>query len=896
MLLADILALLHDGTTLLLPNALAARGLRAAFDAEQRRLQRTTWQPAAALSWQQWTTTLWSELIVSGHEMRLLLNAAQEHALWVEVIADDPGHSSLASADALATLAHSAWQLAAAHNATPQLRASATTHDSRIFAAWAEEFSQRCATRSYLSAAQLHHALHLHTLSGNIAAPTGLHLLGFDDITPSQQLLLNTLRERGTAITLHTPTTDAPKHHTSLIAANEREELLVATHHILDLLRTNPSARVAVLVPDLAADRAELESVLRATLTPELQSIQADLSSAPWEFASGPPLASLPVVADVLSLAHMALHPQPLAGITTLLLSPYLGDANRPDAAALFDANTLRQQTLLRPELDLTALVMLDRNATLPWLRRVQLFLQREDLTKPRTCADWMQMLRGLASAANWPGPRALNASDFAATAAFDGLLDLVSTLDFAGRRVTFAAALAALERHAQTTPFAPSLTYANIQILSPADAEGSIFDAVIFLRCTDANWPPAPRPNPLLSWQLQRSLNMPGTDPALTTERTRRLTLGLLQCTPSVLFTSAAENADGQLRPSPLITELIQQGIVILSLPKGKDLLLRSMDEPVAYDLVPDTDAVPPLPQTEVHGGANLLKLQAACGFRAFAQLRLHSKELDTIDLGFDAPESGRRLHTALQLFWKQVKSQENLRALPTEVRDNILRDCIQGSLAQHLHPNGAWDSSFLAMQQQRLFTLLNAWLATELQRGPFTVLDSEQKQQIPIGPLVLDVRIDRIDSVATSAGEGFVLVDYKTGNSGHPSEWSDERGRPDEPQLPLYTLIDADDQLKGLAFAKIVAGDMKWLGYQAEDGILPASRVNQVVNLGDAVAEWRSTLEQLAYDFANGHAAVDPKEYPTTCTRCPQRILCRLDATTLYAAAEAESEASDG
>jgi RecB family exonuclease len=198
--------------------------------------------------------------------------------------------------------------------------------------------------------------------------------------------------------------------------------------------------------------------------------------------------------------------------------------------------------------------------------------------------------------------------------------------------------------------------------------------------------------------------------------------------------------------------------------------------------------------------------------------------------------------------------------------------------------------------MQQQRLFTLLNAWLDTELQRGPFTVLDSEQKQQIPVGPLTLDVRIDRIDSVTTSTGEGFVLVDYKTGFSGHPSEWDDEDGRPDEPQLPLYTLLDADDQLKGLAFAKVVAGDMKWLGYQAEDGILPPSRVNQVVNLTDTVAEWRHMLEHLAYDFANGHAAVDPKDYSTTCVHCPQRILCRLGPATLDAIADEEPEVIDG
>jgi RecB family exonuclease len=318
----------------------------------------------------------------------------------------------------------------------------------------------------------------------------------------------------------------------------------------------------------------------------------------------------------------------------------------------------------------------------------------------------------------------------------------------------------------------------------------------------------------------------------------------------------------------------------------------------PILYDLVPDSDPLPPLPHPEVRGGARVLQLQAACGFRAFAELRLSSKDLETIHLGFDAPESGRRLHTALQLFWRQVKSQENLHSLSAEDRDRILRDSISQSLAQHLHPNGAWDASFLAMQQQRLFVLLRAWLETELQRGPFTVLDSEQQQQVQVGPLTLDVRLDRIDSVYTASGEGFVLVDYKTGLSGNPKDWLDEHGRPDEPQLPLYTLLDADDQLKGLAFAKVVAGEMKWLGYQAEEGILPKSKVNQVVDLTAAVAGWRETLEGLAYDFASGHAVVDPKKYPATCKHCSQRILCRLDPLGLGAwdSEEDDTEALDG
>ena len=52
-----------------------------------------------------------------------------------------------------------------------------------------------------------------------------------------------------------------------------------------------------------------------------------------------------------------------------------------------------------------------------------------------------------------------------------------------------------------------------------------------------------------------------------------------------------------------------------------------------------------------------------------------------------------------------------------------------------------------------------------------------------------------------------------------------------------------------------------------------------------------WRATLEQLATDFAAGGARVGPKEYPTTCTFCDQRMLCRLNPEVLEAEAEEEA-----
>jgi ATP-dependent helicase/nuclease subunit B len=889
---SELMAELDCGKTLLLPNARAARELRSAFDTRQRTLGHSAWEPANALSWSQWTTSLWSELIVSGTETRLLLNAAQEHSLWLEVITEgvteDATNSTLASAESLADLAQSAWQLAATYNATASLRSSATTNDTRIFAAWAEAFSQRCATRSYLSAALLDQALSLHLQRGNIPSQPSLHLVGFSEIKPSQQLVRNALQQRNTEILHHdliaTPT---EPFHASVVAPTEREELTLAAHFILNLLRNQPSARIAVLLPDLAADRSPLEDVLRETLAPELQSIRADLSSTPWETSGGAPLSSLTLIADALDLARWTDHTLPLTRVSSLLLSPYLGDFAERDASAIFDTHTLRQARLLRPEIDIPALLQLANYAQnrqnqplLTWLRNTHSFLQREDLKKPRTYADWMAFIRSLTTAANWPGTRALNATEFAATVAWDGVLDLVSTLDFSGRRISFATAVEALERQTQTTLFTPPSTNAQVQIMSVAEAEASLFDAVLFLRATDANWPASARTNPLLSWQLQRERNMPGADPVLTAQRAQNFTTALLQRTPTVLFTSAASNADGPLRLSPLLADLHQ-------IEPTKICALADVQSSETYDLVPDDAPIPPLPTSEVHGGANLLKLQAACGFLAFAQLRLNATEPGDSDLGLDAAEGGSLLHAVMQHLWTAIHTQQELAALSQHERTELLQYSIDQALAdESLHPTSGWDNAYLTLLRERLYRLLLPWLDVELQREPFTVVDTERKETIAVGPLTLTVRIDRIDKVAN----GTLLIDYKTGSVASPAQWKGTR--PDEPQLPLYTFLLEPDELQGIAFGRLRAGEeMKYTGLQTAKGIFSDTRARDVEDLTFLQQEWRTILAALAEDFAAGKADVRPKSYAINCKHCAQRLLCRLDPATLTPASEDEA-----
>jgi RecB family exonuclease len=217
----------------------------------------------------------------------------------------------------------------------------------------------------------------------------------------------------------------------------------------------------------------------------------------------------------------------------------------------------------------------------------------------------------------------------------------------------------------------------------------------------------------------------------------------------------------------------------------------------------------------------------------------------------------------------------------MTTEERDGVLEWCLTEALKKTEEVSATpWDAAYMQVQRDRLRRLLDWWLELEEERAlPFEVkLSEEEFRNVPVGPLLLSVRVDRVDKVAG----GEVLIDYKTGHA-TPNDWLTER--PDAPQLPLYAILSEADRLKGVAFGLVRAGEGRDLkGYAVDEGVLPKlTRLKEAATLGEQVNRWREVLVKLAEEFYAGDARVRPKQYPATCEHCGQRVLCRLDVSLL-------------
>ncbi len=872
-----ILASIARGQTILTANQRAARSLRFGYNQQQQSTGASLWAPPDIFSLDTWLATQHHRLTLAGHETRLLLNPTQQHALWRDIIKADPAVSGLRSLDSLADMAAEAWALLHSYVGASRLRECNVSTDTRAFQRWAETFTRTAVRGHYLTAADLPAAIGVALADGALDLPAaGLALINFDTLLPAYAQLFEDIRRAGYEV--DSVSTTIPSAGSVTTAPDDASELRAAALWSRDVLADNPSASIAIVVPNLGDRRAQIDRAFAEMLPP-----------GSYEFSLGQPLAETAPAAVALDLLRWTTEPLTLDAITNLLLSPFFGSPTPEQAiaAAEFDAFELRQTLLLRPELTLEqALNLARRTQRAPHLKSLVGFLgaPRLDLetweVKPHT--HWADQFRALLEAAHWTAATNRDSLAFQTRRRFDSALDELATLDFRGEKIDGSTALQTLIRICRNAIFAPESSHAPIQILGPLEPGGTTFDALWFLSADDQSWPQPVAQNPLLPWHLQRDLGIPAAIPERAAALAQKLTARLAHTAPEVVFSYAQHSSDGQRRLSPLLRELA--------------LTPRSYGADPAHDPLPlalfaDTEALPPLPPGVTAGGARILELQAQCSFRAFAEIRLHSTQPDSQDLGLDASERGIQVHKIMQLFWDHVQSQKNLRDMTIAQRTEILDDAIEAAIARAASAaQTPWEDAYLDVQRRRLRLLLQPWLDFELKRPAFSVRQQEDRRIAQIGPLSIDFRIDRIDE--TQGGP--LILDYKTGLAS-PSQWKSDR--PDAPQLPLYAVLSPEaESLGGVAFVLLRAGDdLALKGLAAGSAVLDSPGRMEFATLQEQLEDWHRILTSLAEAFATNDPVANPKSYPRTCQYCSQRILCRLDPATLTID-EDETEALDG
>ncbi len=880
-----------------------ARSVMAGRAAEMEARGARAWERPTVLPWQAWLRELFDESLVTGAEERCLLSPVAEALLWDSVVAESAETSDLPLIHVRGATrsVQEAWRLLCEWVLDPQVLQGQGAEEARWLRVLTADFLARCEHLKVLDGSQLSGVLAHGLETGALRVPEQLSLVGFDELTPAQDRLLDVLRGLGARVERPEPSPVRAGSVVRVALADAQAEIRCAVDWAVGRAAARPAERVALVVPRLAEYRAAILARLEDLLEPARLLSAARPRRALYNVSLGSPLADAPLAHDALAWWRLAAGtPQPLESLSLLLRSPFCEGAEvERDARALLDGDLRRRA---RPQMTLSAWKALCRRrakaSSRPadgWVRLLERFTARAERLRAgrRKGAEWRGLLRDLLDAVGWPGQRGLDSDEHQQVEALGSVLDAMSGLD-AVRPGGFAYSevLSRVERSLRETLFQPeSAPDAPIQVMGPLEAAGQVFDGLWVLGLDEAHWPVPAHPNPFLSYALQRDRGMPHASPARELEYTRRLTARLLGSGREVVVSHPLREGDAECAPSPLIAGISQAGLTDLdrSLDPSDSLAARlAIGSLERFD---DEQGPALTTPADVPGGSAVLGDQSACPFRAFARHRLGADAPEAVEPGLDAASFGSLVHGIMELVWGELGGSARLAALAADECSRIVEAAVDTSLAtwRDRLPD-VLTPGFNRLLRERLIALVGEWLEIEGQRAPFKVVAREQFEKVHLAGLSLGVRVDRIDELEDGSR---IVLDYKTGKSASAQSW--DQDRLEESQLPLYT-VAVEGALGGLALAKVRRDDHRGFeGVAAASGLLPAKGVKVVDGgprgMAERVERWRTQLQSLAVAFASGVATVDPLK--GACDYCGLDLLCRRRELEQAAGADGEEEA---
>lgn len=875
----------NPDTLLLTANNRLARIFAAQYNAQQIASGKTAWPSANILPLAAWLQQSWQEAtdVWTDGPIPRLLNPVQEYTLWERIVrAAELAGDTTANPATLARLAQQAWQLQQAWRiALPD--GILSTLDAQQYTQWAHSYRDRCKQENWLDTSRLPDSISAKIRSGAIVAPKHIFLAGFETITPQTRELFATLEAAGCTINIIAPP-NLISQPLRLQATAPPEEIRAAASWARARLEKNPAARIGVVVPDLSVRRNQIQRIFDEVLSPEklLPGGFAADQRRPFNISQGIPLLQYPLITAAFHLLSLKQHALETSVWSALIRSPFIAGAE-----AEFNSRSLCDYALCDTRAYTATLATVQRiagNQSRPQHspRLADLLGELQTafgaLPKFSSAREWARIFSNLLETAGWPGERSLSSEEFQLVKSWRDLLDQFIGTDAIASKLDYQQAISMLRSLAAEQQFQPEAFNEPVQVLGVYEALGQAFDHVWLMGFDDGAWPLRARPNPFLPLAAQIAVGIPQASVEGALQFARQATQHLLAASPEVIASHSSQDNDQALRPSALIETIpLTTAEEISALPVAP--LYQTIQQSSLTEKLTDDYLAPPLSPNQFRGGTALFKHQAACPFRAFAQVRLNAQAWPTPRIGLDAAERGQILHKAMEALWLTLETQSRLLALDDAALAQHVLDAVTHALDHWQQKNNQFlPKRFKAMELQRLQILIGDWLALEKQRLPFSVIAREAEALLSLSGLTIHLRPDRIDRLPDGS---LAIMDYKTGNPGS-LPWKDESGRPDEPQLPLYALA-SEQAVSALLFGKIKTGDSALIGIAESPITTDTKSAPFKITLTEAqqtmeqrIASWRTDLTQLAQGFRAGDARVDPKK-STTCQYCHLAGLCR-------------------
>lgn len=682
--------------------------------------------------------------------------------------------------------------------------------------------------------------------------PKQICLRGFNELIPVYDTLFTKLSAYGVEITYDSLTENGAK--VSRIGLKDSDdEIKVCGQWLVDNIDDEKIDSIGIVIPDLSERRDYISNFFAGICQQSMINI-----SAPK------PLASFGVINTALNILNLTTKIINYEDFSAILRSPFIAQSNEVNSNSRLD-RLLRDRVEAKCSLQQILQYIPDEHNLHAKLTVFSNKLGSSD--SKHEPIFWAKHIQELLNSLGWPGSGLrtnvdnLNKTQADLLSCWQDLLTEYCSLVTVLPKHSFAKAIQYIWRLAKETPFLPAESgKTKVHILGLLEAEGLFFDKLWVCGMSREQWPKLVSPNPFIPREIQRAYDLPHNCAERELIMARKYTANLeLGAKKDVVFSYPLSIDDNVTTASNLIAHL----------PEIEYVLPISNNSYQAVEELVDENNID-LASAYVSGGAKVLQLQAQCPFRANAYVRFKAKPLNITPNALTPMLRGNIVHMVLEEFWRKCLSHAELLSLQQKDVESMLNDIIQKTLLywQQKFPN-IFNANNMMLESERLYSLILRWLEYEKKRQPFVVSQIEQKSEVKIGPMQINVQVDRVDQTEN----GLVIIDYKTG-SVSVSNWFPVDGKAIlEPQLPIYAVF-CDFDTVGVVFAILKAQELRFRGVIGIDGILPD--VIQSDDWDKDLQNWRDNLLKTAKDFIAGLSSVSPVD--GACKTCNLHALCRV------------------
>ena len=800
-----------------------------------RRVQRkeTAWAPQEVLSWERWTIDRHSDLVARSYEpaCRHLISG---ETLRIAVESTAPGKS----VERHASTFEAAWRMIHDWGLWPVWNDVKETADGRLCYQWSRNFRELLDERELITAPELAPML-VQAVSHQVLAADCIAAVGFDRPTRIQSTLLNTLARHGCRVIETKPTATAKSTPSLIGFPDTRRERMSSALWARKQLGSDPSSRIGILVAGISAEHSKLRRTFEAVF-PELEEVSQVVN-----FNRSHALSESALGSEISAFLNWTVNDVHYSELRQLARSRYLKNLGLPPSPASLGRERVNFKWFAR-------------QSGLDWLNQ---FSAAIPTTRKMLPARWTEVIGSLLNDAGWRLDAESNHERLQRQQVIRAINQVAGSGVVLGP-VTWRGAVKLMTESIDKAGYPAPTRFAPIQVMTHDESRHLTFDSLWVTGLSDAEWPKAASPNPMIPMGMQRRAQIHGSTHSDELANARELTAFWHKSASDVVFSYADPDEDVAAQPSTLVADNAHAA--------AKDLLGRSSglaerdhvwSRPARPELLEEYASVRGTGMstpTESKYSAYLLEAQSNCPFKAFGMYRLGLKQEAEPSL-FPGPlERGSIIHEILEHITKECPTRDAIVAL----QDSRIRTIVR----EHLDPlSKRLPEAFVRNEVRVVCSLVQRWRKTERSRLHFEVDSAERPLEGELGGVRFSTRVDRVDD--TGLG-GQLIIDYKVSKAKVP-RW--DAGRPQQPQLPLYYLLaeDAGWEPKGIGFY-----------FVHKDGAIlrswPCDLPVGGKEFEPVTKDWRRDLTRLAEEFASGVAAVDPQD--NACRNCHLHSLCRV------------------